>query len=40
MTDMKDPYVSEDDPKREHAWGSGWVPEAVKLLLGAEKMSR
>jgi hypothetical protein len=23
-------------PERKHEWGSGWVPEAVKLLLGAE----
>ena len=23
-------------PERKHEWGSGWVPEAVKLLLGTE----
>jgi photosystem II stability/assembly factor-like uncharacterized protein len=27
------PHVYRDGPKRAHAWGSGWVPEAVELLL-------
>jgi LmbE family N-acetylglucosaminyl deacetylase len=29
-----------DGPKREHRWESGWVPEAVGMLLGGEEKLR
>jgi len=28
------PHVYRDGPKRDHRWGSGWLDEAVSLLLG------
>jgi Putative esterase len=34
MVDLEIPHVYRDVPKREHIWESGWVPEAVGLLLG------
>jgi hypothetical protein len=40
MTDLKIPHVYRDGPEREHGWGSGWVPEAVRSLLGGEKESQ
>ena len=33
MTDLKIPHVYEDGPEREHVWESGWVPEAVGMLM-------
>ena len=27
------PHLYVDGPKREHRWGSGWVPQAVELLI-------
>jgi hypothetical protein len=35
MEALKIAHVFRDGPKREHTWTSGWVPEAVELLLGA-----
>jgi hypothetical protein len=35
MEALKIAHVFRDGPKREHSWSSGWVPEAVELLLGA-----
>ena len=32
-------HVFRDGPRREHRWESGWVPEAVALLLGPEPRS-
>jgi hypothetical protein len=33
LMDLKLPHRYVDGPKREHRWESGWVPEAVELLL-------
>jgi len=33
LLDLKIPHIYRDGPKRQHIWGSGWVPEAVELLL-------
>ncbi|HSU66807.1 MAG TPA: alpha/beta hydrolase-fold protein, partial [Tepidisphaeraceae bacterium] len=30
-------HVYVDGPKREHTWGSGWLPEAVRYLFATEK---
>jgi len=27
------PHVYRDGPHREHQWHSGWLPEAVELLV-------
>jgi len=32
LDQQKIPHVYRDGPKREHAWGSGWLTEAVELL--------
>jgi hypothetical protein len=36
MDRLKIAHRFEAGPERKHEWGSGWVPEAVKLLLGGE----
>lgn len=33
MIDLRIPHVYRDGPRRKHAWGSGWVGEAVRLLV-------
>lgn len=33
LNDLKVPHAYEDGPKREHTWGSGWVPGAVRWLV-------
>jgi hypothetical protein len=33
MTELKFPHVYRDGPRREHLWESGWLGEAVELLL-------
>jgi S-formylglutathione hydrolase FrmB len=33
LIDLKVPHAYEDGPKREHTWGSGWVPGAVRWLV-------
>jgi hypothetical protein len=35
MVELKVAHEFRDGPKREHTWTSGWVPEAVEVLLGA-----
>jgi hypothetical protein len=40
MVNQKVPHVYRDGPKREHTWESGWVPEAVRLLLDDEGEER
>jgi len=35
MDELKIPHVYRDGPQRKHDWHSGWVPEAVELLVGA-----
>jgi hypothetical protein len=36
MDRLKVPHEFVAGPDRKHEWGSGWVPEAVKLLMGTE----
>jgi hypothetical protein len=36
MIDHKIPHEYRDGPKRKHDWHSGWVAEAVELLLPAQ----
>ncbi|MHC4402860.1 MAG: alpha/beta hydrolase-fold protein [Planctomycetota bacterium] len=36
MLQLKIPHVYRDGPRRKHDWHSGWLPEAVELLLGDE----
>ena len=33
MVNLKVPHVYRDGPKRQHIWESGWLTEAVELLL-------
>lgn len=33
LNDRRVPHQYVDGPAREHAWGSGWLPEAVKMLM-------
>ncbi len=37
LLDLKIPHQYRDGPKRKHDWHSGWVAEAVELLLGEER---
>ena len=34
------PHVYRDGPERKHDWHSGWVPEAVELLIAVDQGSR
>jgi len=36
MNDLQIPHVFHDGPKRPHAWNSGWLTEAVQLLMQQE----
>jgi S-formylglutathione hydrolase FrmB len=36
MDDLKIAHQYRDGPKREHSWHSGWLPEAVQMLLGKD----
>jgi hypothetical protein len=40
MTELGIAHVYRDGPKREHVWESGWVSEAVALLLEDGRSSR
>jgi hypothetical protein len=33
LVELRIPHVFRDGPRRRHAWDSGWLPEAVKLLV-------
>ena len=33
LNDLQIPHVFRDGPQRPHAWDSGWLPEAVQLLV-------
>ncbi len=33
MTELGIPHVYRDGPGREHSWHSGWLPEAVEMLM-------
>jgi hypothetical protein len=33
------PHVYRDGPRREHQWHSGWLPEAVDLLVGDDEQT-
>lgn len=37
MTRLKVPHAYEDGPSRKHNWDSGWLADAVKLLLAERK---
>lgn len=37
MTELRIPHVYKDGPQRKHDWHSGWVSEAVGLLMQNEK---
>lgn len=34
LSDSNIPHVYRAGPQREHSWHSGWLPEAVKLVMG------
>lgn len=36
MNDMEIPHVFRDGPRRAHAWNSGWLAEAVQLVMQQE----
>lgn len=36
LDESKLPHVYRDGPKRKHVWDSGWVEEAVELLIGLD----
>lgn len=33
MNELRIPHVFRDGPKRTHSWNSGWLPEAIQLLV-------
>lgn len=33
LDELNIPHIYRDGPKRKHIWGSGWVSEAIELLL-------
>jgi acetyl esterase/lipase len=33
LTELNVPHTYRDGPKRDHHWESGWLDEAVRLLL-------
>jgi hypothetical protein len=37
MDELKIAHQYRDGPKREHSWHSGWLPEAVQMLLEPEE---
>jgi S-formylglutathione hydrolase FrmB len=37
MTSLGIPHVYRDGPQRRHSWGSGWLPEAVRLLVSSQR---
>ena len=39
MTELKIPHEYRDGPQRKHDWHSGWVAEAVQLLIPETKVS-
>jgi hypothetical protein len=34
LVSLKIPHAYRDGPARKHDWHSGWVPQAVELLMG------
>ncbi len=40
MEKLKIDHEYRDGPARKHEWGSGWVPEAVRLLVTEGRSSR
>jgi len=36
LSDLQIPHMFRDGPKRPHAWNSGWLTEAVQLLMQQE----
>ena len=37
MNELKIAHQYRDGPKREHSWHSGWLPEAVEMLVEEPK---
>lgn len=37
LTRLGIPHEYRDGPKRDHSWYSGWLPEAVALLMGNDR---
>jgi hypothetical protein len=37
LVELKIPHVYRDGPARKHDWHSGWLPEAVELLMTRER---
>jgi enterochelin esterase-like enzyme len=37
LDDLRIPHVYRDGPARKHDWHSGWLPEAVQLLVAKPK---
>ncbi len=37
LEELKISHLYQDGPQRKHLWESGWVDDAAKLLLGAER---
>ena len=40
IDDLKIPHEYRDGPQRKHDWHSGWVEEAVELLVDDDKIER
>jgi S-formylglutathione hydrolase FrmB len=40
MDELKIAHQYRDGPRREHSWHSGWLPEAVQMLVEEEKDKR
>jgi hypothetical protein len=36
--ELKIRHVYRDGTQREHSWHSGWLPEAVEMLMGDERL--
>jgi S-formylglutathione hydrolase FrmB len=37
LTELKIAHQYRDGPKRKHSWNSGWLPDAVEMLVGKDK---
>jgi enterochelin esterase-like enzyme len=37
LSQLAIPHTYRDGPQREHAWTSGWLPEAIRFLAADEK---
>lgn len=37
LVELRIPHIYQDGPLRAHHWNSGWLPEAVRLLVNSEQ---